>query len=93
MLVRNLNVRILNAATGELIRELDINPDRYYQPLGRPPGPFEKPPANSATVACIVIVRSDGTLTAVVPSTTTMPRRGQDRSRRTGRPKIRASRP
>jgi Bacterial regulatory proteins, gntR family/Helix-turn-helix domain len=55
--------------------------------------PFKKPHANSATVVCIVIVWSDGTLTPVVPATTAMLRRRQDGSRLTGRPKIRASRP
>jgi transposase InsO family protein len=44
MLVRDLHVRILNAATGELIRELVIDPARDYQPLGRPPGPKPKTP-------------------------------------------------
>jgi hypothetical protein len=44
MLVQDLHVRIINAATGELIRELDIDPDRDYQPLGRPPGPKPKTP-------------------------------------------------
>jgi len=55
--------------------------------------PFKKPYANSATVACIVIVWSDGTLTPIVPAATAMLRRGQDGSRLTGRPKISASRP
>jgi hypothetical protein len=32
MLVQNLNVRILNAATGELLRELVTDPARDYQP-------------------------------------------------------------
>jgi Helix-turn-helix domain/Bacterial regulatory proteins, gntR family len=55
---------------------------------------FKKPSAaNSATVACIVIVWSDGTLTSVVPGTTAMLRRGQDGSRLAGRPKISVSRP
>ncbi len=44
MLVQDLHVRIINAATGELIRELDIDPARDYQPLGRPPGPQPKRP-------------------------------------------------
>jgi transposase InsO family protein len=35
-LVDDLNVRIVNAATGELIRELTIDPSRNYQPLDRP---------------------------------------------------------
>ena len=38
-LVDDHHVRIINAATGELLRELDIDPTRDYQPLGRPPGP------------------------------------------------------
>jgi hypothetical protein len=37
MLIQDPDVRIINAATGELIRELTINPDRNYQPTGRPP--------------------------------------------------------
>jgi transposase InsO family protein len=39
MLVQDLHIRVVNAATGELIRELELNPDRDYQPTGRPPGP------------------------------------------------------
>jgi hypothetical protein len=44
MLIQDLHVRIINAATGELLRELTIDPDRDYQPLGRPPGPQTKRP-------------------------------------------------
>ena len=39
MLVQDLDVRIVDAATGELLRELTINPDNDYQGTGRPPGP------------------------------------------------------
>jgi hypothetical protein len=39
-----LDVRVINAATGELLRHLTLNPHRDYQPLGRPPG---RPPRNS----------------------------------------------
>jgi transposase InsO family protein len=39
LLVRDLDIRIINAATGELIRELTLDPGRNYQPTGRPPGP------------------------------------------------------
>jgi transposase InsO family protein len=39
LLVNDLNVRIVNAATGELLRDLTIDPRRDYQPTGRPPGP------------------------------------------------------
>ena len=35
----DLHLRVINAATGELLRELTIDPTRNYQPLGRPPGP------------------------------------------------------
>nr|WP_246416233.1 IS481 family transposase [Nocardioides luti] len=38
-LVEDHQVRIINATTGELLRELTIDPTRDYQPLGRPPGP------------------------------------------------------
>ena len=38
MLVHDLHVRIINAATGELIRELTIDPTRNYQPRGVRPG-------------------------------------------------------
>jgi hypothetical protein len=36
-LVQDLNVRIINAGTGELPRELTIDPNRDYQPTGHPP--------------------------------------------------------
>ena len=39
MLVQDLDVRIIDAATGELLRQLTLDPDRNYQPTGRPPGP------------------------------------------------------
>lgn len=39
VLVHDLNIRILDAATGQLIRELVLNPAQRYQPTGRPPGP------------------------------------------------------
>ena len=39
LLVQDLNVRVIHAATGQLLRELTIDPRRDYQPTGRPPGP------------------------------------------------------
>jgi transposase InsO family protein len=39
LLVRDLHVRIVDAATGELLRDLIIDPRRDSQPTGRPPGP------------------------------------------------------
>ena len=34
LLVQDLDVRVINAITGELLRELTINPDKDYQPRG-----------------------------------------------------------
>jgi transposase InsO family protein len=39
MLVRDLDIRIVGAATGELLRQLTLDPSRNYQPTRRPPGP------------------------------------------------------
>lgn len=44
MLISDQNVRIINAATAELIRELTIDTTRDYQPRGVPPGPKKKKP-------------------------------------------------
>ncbi len=52
MLVRDLHIRIINAATGELIRELTLDPARDYQPTGEPPGPKpERPRTRSEGLA------------------------------------------
>jgi transposase InsO family protein len=39
VLVQDLDIRIINAATGELIRELVLDTSQRYQGTGRPPGP------------------------------------------------------
>ena len=39
MLVQDLHTRIIDAATGELLRDLTLDPSRNYQPTGRPTGP------------------------------------------------------
>jgi transposase InsO family protein len=39
MLVQDLHIRIIDAATGELLRELELDPTKRYQPTGKPPGP------------------------------------------------------
>jgi transposase InsO family protein len=44
LLVQDLHVRIINAATGELLRDLTLDPSRNYQPTGRPPGPTRRTP-------------------------------------------------
>lgn len=43
LLVQDLHVRVIDAATGELLRDLVLDPHRDYQPTGRPPGPALKP--------------------------------------------------
>ena len=42
LLVQDLHVRVVHATTGELPRELTIDPTRDHQPTGRPPGPTGK---------------------------------------------------
>jgi transposase InsO family protein len=42
ILVQDLNIRIIDAATGELLRELTLDPTKRYQPTSRPPGPTPK---------------------------------------------------
>jgi transposase InsO family protein len=42
LLVQDLDVRVIDAATGELLRELTIDPRRDYQPTGAPKGPTRK---------------------------------------------------
>jgi transposase InsO family protein len=44
ILVQDLTIRIINAATGELLRELVLDPTRDYQPTGAPKGPTRKKP-------------------------------------------------
>jgi transposase InsO family protein len=39
VLVQDLHVRVADAATGELLRELVIDPTKRYQGTGQPPGP------------------------------------------------------
>jgi transposase InsO family protein len=44
LITQDLHIRIIDAATGELLRELTLDPTRDYQPTGRPPGPQKKTP-------------------------------------------------
>ena len=39
LLIADLEIRVVNALTGELLRELTLNPNRDYQPTGVPKGP------------------------------------------------------
>jgi len=42
VLVQDLEIRIVDRTTGELLRELTLDESRRYQPTGRPPGPRPK---------------------------------------------------
>jgi transposase InsO family protein len=42
LLVNDLHVTVVHAATGEILRDLIIDPRKDYQPTGRPPGPPKK---------------------------------------------------
>jgi len=44
LLVQDLQIRIVNATTGELLRDLILNPNRDYQPTGAPKGPTRDKP-------------------------------------------------
>lgn len=44
VLAADLHVRVVAIETGELLRELTLDPTRDYQPTGRPPGPPKKTP-------------------------------------------------
>jgi transposase InsO family protein len=44
MLVQDLGIRIIDAATGELLRDLTLDPSRNYQPTRQPPRPTPSPP-------------------------------------------------
>lgn len=39
VLVQDRDIRIVNAVTGQLLRELVLDPTKHYQGTGRPPGP------------------------------------------------------
>jgi transposase InsO family protein len=39
ILIHDLHVTVIHADTGEIIRDLQLDPERDYQPLGRKPGP------------------------------------------------------
>ena len=42
LLIQDLHVTTVNAATGEILRDLIIDPRNNYQGTGRPPGPTKK---------------------------------------------------
>ena len=82
MLITDLHVRVINATTGELLRDLTLDPDRdYYQPLGRPPDPNPK----TATARTQIEVRTVSNVlrhhmeptTGFEPATLTLAKKGQ----------------
>ena len=46
MLIDDLDVRVIHATTGEIIRTLTIDPNRRYHGTGKPPGPRKTKPLN-----------------------------------------------
>ena len=44
ILAQDRNIRIINAATGELLHDFTLDPTRDYQPTGAPKGPTRKKP-------------------------------------------------
>jgi transposase InsO family protein len=44
LLAQDTHIRVINAATGELLRELTLDPTRNYQPTGKPRRPKRKTP-------------------------------------------------
>lgn len=42
LLVQDLHIRVVDKHTGELLRELILNPNKDYQGTGKPPGPPPK---------------------------------------------------
>lgn len=41
VLVHDLHITVIHADTGEILRDLELDPTRDYQPLGRKPGPVK----------------------------------------------------
>ena len=44
ILVHDLHITVIHADTGEILRDLTLDPERDYQPLGRKPGPVKGTP-------------------------------------------------
>ena len=55
MLIQDLDVRIIDASTGELMRELTLDPDRNYQPTGRPSRTHARNPAQTQTPRTLIV--------------------------------------
>jgi hypothetical protein len=44
LLAQDMHIRIIGATTGELLRDLTLDPARNYQPTGEPRRPKPKTP-------------------------------------------------
>jgi hypothetical protein len=44
VLIDDLRIKVLRRSTGELLRDLTLDPSRDFQPRGLPPGPPRKSP-------------------------------------------------
>ena len=44
LLIADLDVRIIHATTGEILRHLTLDPNRRYHGTGRSPGPTPRKP-------------------------------------------------
>jgi hypothetical protein len=60
LLINDLHIRITHQHTGELIRELTLDPDRDYQSRGLPPGPPKRAVATPHTASRSRLNRATG---------------------------------
>lgn len=64
ILAQDLNIRIINAANGELLRDFTLDPTRDYQPTGAPPkaphGKNPEPNVGSGLFRCLATPHSSG---------------------------------
>jgi hypothetical protein len=44
ILIQDLHTTVINAATGEVLRDFTLDPTRNYQPTAAPKGPKRKKP-------------------------------------------------
>ena len=51
LLIDDLHIRVIHRHTGQLIRELILDPTRDYQPRGLPPGPPKRAPGATPPAA------------------------------------------
>jgi transposase InsO family protein len=58
LLIDNLHIRVIHRHTGQLIRDLTLDPTRDYQPRGLPPGPPPRSPRNTTDATAQAGTRS-----------------------------------